>query len=145
MKKLISILSIMLFVGAISANAQCCSGAAKSGPNAAGDGCAVTPQSSEVKAYYFHATKRCVTCEAVEKVAKQTIEENYKGKVTFESINREEDKDNPLVKKYKISGQTLLLVKGDEMVDLTSSAFMNARTKPEKFEKRLKSEIDELL
>nr|WP_321486618.1 nitrophenyl compound nitroreductase subunit ArsF family protein [uncultured Draconibacterium sp.] len=145
MKKLISVLSILLFVGAISANAQCCAGATKSGPNASCDGCAVAPQSSEVKAYYFHATKRCVTCQAVEKVARETIEENYKGKVTFESINREKEKDNPLVKKYKISGQTLLLVKGDKMVDLTSAGFMNARTKPEKFEKRLKSEIDAML
>nr|WP_319569588.1 nitrophenyl compound nitroreductase subunit ArsF family protein [uncultured Draconibacterium sp.] len=145
MKKLISILSILLFVGAISANAQCCSGSAKGGPSASAAGCTVTPQSSEVKAYYFHATKRCVTCQAVEKVAKETIEENYKGKVTFESINREKEKDNPLVKKYKISGQTLLLVKGDKMVDLTSAGFMNARTKPEKFERRLKSEIDAML
>lgn len=144
MKKLISILSLVLFVGVISANAQCCAETAKGGPNAP-DSYAVNPQSSEVIAYYFHATKRCVTCKAVEKVAKETIEENYKGKVTFQSINREEEKDNPLVKKYKISGQTLLLVKGDEKVDLTSSAFMNARTRPEKFEKRLKSEIDALL
>lgn len=145
MKKLFSILSIMLFVGTISANAQCCSKAAKSGPNAPANGCAVTPQTTEVKAYYFHATKRCATCEAVEKVAKETIEENYEGKVAFQSINREEQKDNPLIKKYKISGQTLLLIKGDKKVDLTSSAFMNARTKPEKFEKRLKSEIDAML
>ncbi|QIA08865.1 nitrophenyl compound nitroreductase subunit ArsF family protein [Draconibacterium halophilum] len=144
MKKLVSILSIILCVGIISANAECVSDASKSGPNAT-DNATVTPQSNEVIAYYFHATKRCVTCQAVEKVAKETIEENYKGKVTFQSINREKEKDNPLVKKYKVSGQTLLLVKGDEKVDLTSSAFMNARTKPEKFAKRLKSEIDEML
>lgn len=135
----------MLFVGAISATAQCSSTTTKGGTDASESGGVVTPQSNEVIAYYFHATKRCVTCKAVEKVARETIDENYKGKVTFVSINREEEKDNPLVKKYKISGQTLLLVKGDEMVDLTSSAFMNARTKPAKFEERLKSEIDKML
>ena len=144
MKRLFGIISLVFFVGVITVNAQCCSGKVKSVACASENSCAANPQAS-VKAYYFHATKRCVTCEAVEKVARETIEKNYKGKVTFESINREKEKDNPLVKKYKVSGQTLLLVKGDETVDLTNSAFMNARTRPEKLEERLKSEINELL
>lgn len=96
-------------------------------------------------AYYFHATRRCATCEAVEKVSQETILADYKGKVEFKSINREEDSENPLVKKYEISGQTLLLIKGAETKDMTSAAFMYARNNPEKFEEKLKSAIDEML
>ena len=35
----------------------------------------------------------------------------------------------------KVSGQTLLLVKGEHRVNLTNDGFMNARTNPEKFQK----------
>lgn len=111
-----------------------------------------TPKSAELNnedagltAYYFHATRRCETCEAVEKVSKETIAADYKGKVTFKSINREKESDNPLVLKYEISGQTLLLIKGDQAKDMTSAAFMYARNNPEKFEEKLKSAIDEML
>ncbi len=102
-------------------------------------------KNDEVKVYYFHATHRCVTCEAVEAVSKEALKEYYGDKVPFESINREKEKDNPLVKKYKISGQTLLIVKGDKTVDLTSVAFMNARNNPEKLKSRIKTTIDPML
>lgn len=103
------------------------------------------PQSGEVKVYYFHATRRCPTCQAVEEVTKEAILEYYGDKVSFESINREEEKDNPLIAKYEISGQTLLILKGDKKVDLTSEAFLNARTRPKKFKSKLKSTIDSML
>ena len=104
-------------------------------------------ESSEDKilAYYFHATRRCETCESVERVTKETILENYKGQVEFISVNREEDKNKAIVKKYQVNGQTLLLVKGEKSVDLTGPAFMYARSNPEKLETKLKSTIDAML
>jgi hypothetical protein len=102
-------------------------------------------QSEKVKAFYFHAIRRCATCEAVEEVAKSYIEENYANKVTFISINREEEKNCALVEKYEISGQTLLIVSGDKVVNLTTEAFMNARTNPDKLKELIKSTIDPLL
>ena len=145
MQKVLSILSILFFVGIFSSNAQCCPGTVISGPSAS-DCCSVVPQKSgEVKAYYFHATRRCETCQAVEKVTKETISKNYKGKVEFISINREETANKEMVKKYKVNGQTLLLVKGDKTIDLTSPAFMYARNKPEKLAAKLKSSIDSML
>ena len=144
MKKLSIITFLILVTGIISANAQCCSTKAKKQITAK-TCCSDQKTDTTVKAYYFHATRRCATCEAVETVSKKTIAENYKGKVSFQSINREENKDNPLVKKYKISGQTLLIVKGDKTVNLTNAAFLNARTKPEKLVDKLKSTINDLL
>jgi C4-dicarboxylate transporter len=147
MKRILTILTLIFVAGIYSASAQCCSSQQQlADVSSSTKTCIDAKQTNtDVKAYYFHATRRCATCEAVEKVTKETISENYKGKVSFESINREENKDNALVKKYKISGQTLLLIKGDEKVDLTSAAFMNARTNPEKFEAKLKSAIDAML
>ena len=135
MKKLISTLSLILFLGVIMASAQ--------------DNSKVMSDEkvsqSEVKAYYFHATRRCATCEAVEAVTREALKEYYGDKVAFESINREEEKDNPLIEKYKISGQTLLIVKGNKKVNLTNDAFLNARSKPEKLKSKLKSTIDSMM
>lgn len=146
MKKLLTILTLVFIAGVYTVSAQCCDSKKLADASTTTKACCDAKQTNtEVKAYYFHATRRCATCEAVEKVTKETIGENYKGKVAFESINREENKDNPLVQKYKIGGQTLLLIKGDEKVDMTSAAFMYARTNPEKFEKKLKAAIDAML
>ncbi len=99
----------------------------------------------DVHAYYFHATRRCATCEAVEKITAETLKNKYQDNVSFTSINREEEKENPLLSKYKVEGQTLILVKGDKVINLTTDAFMNARSNPEKFSAKLVSTVESLL
>ncbi len=113
MKKLISIFILLLFAGVVSVSAQCCDKSAVEKPTDDEAICAGNQETTQVKVYYFHATRRCATCQAVEAVSKEAITEYYGDKVTFESINNEEEKDNPLIKKYKISGQTLLIIKGE--------------------------------
>ncbi len=145
MKNIIKILSIVLFIGIVStANFSCANSSEKTQLNdkKSEDNSLST---TDIKAYYFHATRRCATCEAVEEISKQTIIESYKETVSFESINREEENDNPLIEKYNINGQTLIFVKGEEVIDLTNIAFMYARTSPEKFKENIKKTIDSLL
>ena len=99
---------------------------------------------SGVEVYYFHATNRCVTCEAVEAVTKEALKQYYGDQITLKSVNREEDKTNPLIEKHKIAGQTLLLLKGEKAVNLTTFAFMNARTNPEKLKAKIKETIEKM-
>lgn len=153
MKKIAITLSLMLFIGlgmsfgqcnksndVLSSNKGCCS-------KAKTEKCQSETEvaDTDVMVYYFHATRRCATCESVEKVTKETLKEKYGEKVAFKSINREENKDNPLVKKYKINAQTLLVVKGEETVDLTTKAFLNAKSSPEKLEKDIIATVDKML
>lgn len=145
MKKIITTLSFILFIGAISVSAQCCNTALAYNSIGTKVMSTDTQKSGEVKAYYFHGNVRCVTCEAVEKVSKEAIAEYYGNKVTFESINREEAKNKALVKKFKVSGTALIIDNGDKSVNLTNDAFLNARTKPEKLKSKLKSTIDSML
>lgn len=98
----------------------------------------------ETMVYYFHATRRCATCQAVENATKEALAEYFGEEITFTSINREEDKDNPLIEKHNINGQTLLVIKGEKVVNLTNDAFMNARTKPEKLKEKIKATIETL-
>ncbi len=125
----------------ISKSESCCS----SNKNEAKDNSLTTTNETSIQAYYFHATRRCATCQAVESVTKEILKEKYTGKVSFITINREKEKDNPLLKKYKINGQSLLLVKGDKVVNLTNIAFMNARSNPEKLKLELATTIESML
>ncbi|MCU4156871.1 thioredoxin family protein [Carboxylicivirga sp. A043] len=101
-----------------------------------------TIDTSKVSVVYFHATRRCATCEAVEKVTKETLARHFKDAVPFHSINREEEKE--LAKQYEVEWQTLLIIKGGQVKNLTNEAFLNARTKPEKLEALIKTTIESM-
>ena len=110
----------------------------------------VAADTEELQVYYFHFTKRCATCNAVENETKVALEMYYsekvkEGKIAFASLNLEESDGKKMAGQLKVSGQTLLLVKGDQMVNLTNEGFMNARTNSGKFHEILKSNIDKLL
>jgi hypothetical protein len=106
---------------------------------------ASTLASNKVEAYYFHMSTRCVTCKTVEAQAKKDLETLYGGKVNFQSLNLEDDKNKEIVEKLKISGQTLLIVKGDSKINITNEGFLYAVTNPEKFKSVIKSKVDGLL
>lgn len=106
--------------------------------------------SEDVQIYYFHNTKRCATCNAVENETKLVLELFYaekiqSGSIEFTSLNLEEDEGKKMAQSLQVSGQTLLLVKGENQVNLTNEGFMNARTNSDKFHEILKTQIDKLL
>jgi len=106
---------------------------------------AQTPQKAvPVEVYYFHATNRCVTCQAVEDVTRDALKQNYGNQIQLKSINSDEESSKPLLKKYKVAGQSLLILKGNKIEDLTSFAFLNARTKPEQLKEKIKKTIDKM-
>lgn len=142
MKNLI-ILSILLILG-VGANAQCCSGKTSESKENCSQS-AISKSETAVTTYYFHATRRCETCLAVESVSKEALQEYYGSKVEFISINSDDKQSEQLVQKFKVSGPALLVVKGDEVVDLTAVAFMNALSTPDKLKEKLKSSIDPLI
>jgi hypothetical protein len=106
--------------------------------------------SEDLQVYYFHNTKRCATCNAVENETKMALEmffeDNMKaGTIEFNSLNLEEDEGKEMAQSLHVSGQTLLIVKGETHVNLTNEGFMNARTNPTKFHEIIKTQIDKLL
>lgn len=144
MKKLISVLSLLFVFGIGLVSAQCsCSSKAKLNLTKSNVKC--NQEAEQVKAFYFHATRRCATCMAVESVTVDAIQKYYGDKVPFRSVNGEERKNIELMRKYKIGGQSLIIVKGDKIVDLTNLAFINARRNPKKLENKIKSTIDSML
>jgi len=103
----------------------------------------------KIEVYYFHNTHRCATCQAVEAVTKKTLNDSFpeemkNGTLSFQSLNIEDDTNEPLARKLHVSGQTLLIVKNNKKKDLTNEAFLYARSKPEKLEAKIISTIQKL-
>ena len=106
--------------------------------------------SEDVQVYYFHNTKRCATCNAVEDETRVALEMFYDekmkaGTIDFTSLNLEEEEGKTMAEALQVSGQTLLIVKGETHINLTNEGFMNARANPTKFHELIKTQIDNLL
>jgi hypothetical protein len=109
-----------------------------------------TGNSDKIEVYYFHFTARCVTCKTIEARAKENLETLYpnqfkEGLMTFQSLNLEEAPNKALAEKLGVSGQTLLIVKGEKKINLTNEGFMYAVVKPEKFKEIINEKVDGLL
>jgi hypothetical protein len=110
----------------------------------------VVSNDAKVEVYYFHFTRRCVTCQAVETETKAAIDELYpdqskKGLVTFKSVNLDEKSNRSIVKKCKAEGQSLLVISGNKRYDITDQGFMYAKSNPDKLKTALKKTIDPLI
>jgi hypothetical protein len=112
---------------------------------------AVNPvPATKIEVYYFHFTRRCMTCQNLENVSKKAVESLYpvqlkKGEISFQSVNLDEKAGEALGTKYKIEGQTLIVISGDKRVDLTDKGFLYANNSPEKLIAEIKKTIDGLL
>jgi hypothetical protein len=105
---------------------------------------------NKVEVYYFHFTRRCMTCNNVEKVSREAVESLYPnqvktGEVSFKSINLEEKEGEAIGAKYKIEGQTLIVISADKRVDLTDKGFMYANNSPEKLKAEIRKAVDGML
>lgn len=140
MKKLFVLsFALIVMMGGMSCNAQC---AKKQGVEAVA--------SAKVEVYYFHFTRRCMTCNAVEAESKKAIEALYpalvkSGKISFKGLNMDDESSKSLAKKCGAEGQSLLVMSGNKRIDLTSQGFMYARSNPEKLKAELKNTIDPMI
>lgn len=103
-----------------------------------------------VEVYYFHYSRRCATCQAVETESQKVIASLYanevkEGKVKFIGVNLDEKSSEVLAKKYKVEGQSLLVIGDNKKINLTDKAFMYARTKPDVLKTELKKAVNQLL
>jgi hypothetical protein len=105
---------------------------------------------TKVEVYYFHFSRRCMTCNNVEKVSKTAVETLYpqqvkSGEIFFKSVNLDEKDGEAIGKKYKIEGQTLIVIAGAKRVDLTDKGFMYANDSPEKLKAEIKKAVDGMM
>ena len=141
MRKTIKFLSVLAIIILLSA----CNGQPKKDTNAALDA-----SISKIEVLDFHSTHRCMTCNAIEKNTKYTLDTYFSkelkaDKITFQVINVDEKENENIAEKFEASGTSLILnviKKGKEtQINLTDFAFMNGNDQ-EVFSKELKDKID---
>lgn len=140
MKTFRVLIAVLLFAPVVACTAQPSDKQANASDN----------NSDKIEAYYFHFTARCATCKTIEASAKENLETLYpnrykQGLITFKSVNLEEAPNKLLAEKLGVSGQTLLIVKGDQKINLTNEGFLYAVAKPEKFREIINEKVDGLL
>jgi len=110
----------------------------------------IVSTNGDVEVYYFHMTTRCVTCKTVEAEARKNVEMLYPdqvkaGKISFIALNLEEASGKTFGERFGVNSQTLLIVKGDQKINITNEGFLYAVSQPQKFSEVMKSTIDPLL
>lgn len=108
---------------------------------------------SKIEVLDFHATHRCMTCNAIEANTKYTLDTYFSEqlkdeKITFQVINVDKKENEKIAEKFEAAGTALFLnviKNGKETpIDLTDFAFMNGNDQ-DAFSKELKAKIDKEL
>ncbi|MDA3910135.1 MAG: nitrophenyl compound nitroreductase subunit ArsF family protein [Bacteroidales bacterium] len=102
-------------------------------------------KTGDVNVYYFHTSRRCATCNAVEDVARESVQELYGDMVDFAAYNIEDEDGGKIAEKVGVSGQALVVCCDGELIDLTGDAFMHARSNPDKLKVLIQETVDPFL
>ena len=107
----------------------------------------ITADTTVVNVLYFRVKQRCETCIAVAAVARKTVETVYSDndKVRYMEIDNSDKANEALLEKYEVAWNALIIVKGDNAVDITQHAFFTAVSNPQKLENLIINEINKRL
>jgi hypothetical protein len=103
-----------------------------------------------IQVVLFHLAQRCESCNAVERETKLVLEQEYdtelaSGELRFVSLNFQSRNGKEAAGLLRASGQSLFVVLGDSVQDLTSPAFMFASTRPEYYREELRKALNKAL
>ena len=98
---------------------------------------------TDIQLVQFHTEHRCITCNAIEKLSKETIKGNQV--ITFVLYNVDDEKNAKVAEQFEATGTSLYLYnsKTKATKDLTEMAFMYAKNEGDKFKTELQKEISE--
>ena len=96
---------------------------------------------TDIQLIQFHTEHRCVTCNNIEKLSKETIKGNEA--ISFVLYNVDDEKNAKVAEQFEASGTSLYLYnsKTKATKDLTEMAFMYAKNEGDKFKTELQKEI----
>jgi phosphoribosylanthranilate isomerase len=103
-----------------------------------------TTAKATIEIIQFHSEHRCMTCNKIEKLTRETLKE-FKA-IPFSLVNVDDAKNEKKTEQFEATGTALFLYnpKTGKKKDLTDFAFMNAGNEA-KFKKELKKEIEKFL
>lgn len=98
-------------------------------------------KTTEIQLIQFHTEHRCITCNNIEKLSKETIQGN--DKISFLIYNLDDEKNDVVSEQFQATGTSLYLYNSTtkSTKDLTEVAFMYAKNEGNKFKTELEKEI----
>jgi hypothetical protein len=111
-------------------------------------------QGSSVLLFNFHATNRCISCNAIEANAKKTVhihfsDQEREGRVKVMVFNVDDDENAAIAETFQATGTSLFIVKvlngNYTITDVTGEGFKYAKNNPDELVKVLKDKIAENL
>lgn len=109
-------------------------------------------KADKVQVFLFHSTQRCVTCIAIGKLARETVDEYFKSellddKIEFREIDIDLSENKLLAQKFQASGSSLFInaiYDGRDHISEDINVWVLTQDKI-KFKSYLKDRIDILL
>lgn len=115
-------------------------------------------QPKQVKNYveviYFHGKQRCMTCQSIEKNAKELLDAKFaeqmkQGKVVWHIVDISKRENRALAEKYEVTWSSLFVVQHngskEKVENLTEFAFSTSLRQTDKFKADLAAKINQLL
>ncbi len=127
-----------------------------SGISACGSGAAGEQNTREiaisegsVEVYYFHFTRRCVSCVNVQKATEKVLKDHYKeelenGTIVYHEVNLSDPGSREIAQRLGVGRQALIVISGDKGYDLTMQGFMLANRDYDQFKATLDEAIKEV-
>lgn len=109
----------------------------------------VTPTAADaLVVYYFHGTQRCLTCNRIEELTRQAIQNNFvgqlaDGKITFRSVNVDEPENEHFIKDFQLATRSVVMRKGDKFEKFDQ--VWNLVREPEKFSQYIRNGVETML
>lgn len=94
-------------------------------------------QTDVTEVLYFHGKKRCITCNAIERLTKEVIDSLADEKVVMKIVDISEPEGETIADKYEVTWSSLILDRGGKVENLTDMGFGYAKNQPEAFKAKL--------
>lgn len=115
---------------------------------------AQTEQEDAVEVLYFHGKQRCITCNAIERLTKEVIEQDFAqqlkdGEIIFKVIDISTKEGEKIADAYEVTWSSLYINKWQDGKEsrnnMTDFGFSYAKGSPDVFKAGVKKKIEELL
>ena len=102
-------------------------------------------KTDKIEVLYFHGKKRCITCNAIESLSKEVMQEINNPDITYKIIDFSTDQGEKIANQYEVAWSSLLINNKGTVIDLTKLGFSHAKNQPEVFKQKLKESINSIL